>query len=146
MIEKTKKLIMKDAEGKPRAYVTIRAFGALEGVNFIEAVLSKAYVSESYKDGDRTITRKQFFAKPVLEALLPFATVTDATGATLAALSLENIDDYFESPLEVAEVAMEVASFNLGFMKSSGKFQGLIQPLESLLTSALSASTPGSEA
>lgn len=97
---------------------TIRLFGALEGIDFIDKFLGDLATFAKGGTNMQGLSIRKFMGE-----LLPLATILDGNGKPLDTMSLEKVDNYFENPLAPIELAMKILEHQMVFTNESEVFQ-----------------------
>lgn len=105
---------------------SVRLFGALEGMDFLDKLMQQSGDKVSIKD--------------ITGDLLPLASLVGLDGSVVDTMSIAKIDTYFENPLAVLELAMAIFKHQMVFMNESETFRGLTGQVESLFNIPISDS------
>lgn len=103
---------------------SIRLFGAMEGLNFLDKVISSGNFSITAAMGD----------------LLPLASLVAPDGKVIDTMATSKIDTYFENPLSVLELARAIFEHQMVFMNESETFRKLIPTVENMFNMPSSGS------
>ena len=107
---------------------TIRLFGAMEGLDFIDKFLGDiAQFIKGGPNGQKLSIRK------VMGDLLPLATYIGPDGKPIDTMGIDKVDTYFENPLAPIELAMDILEHQMVFIKESEQFQPLMSTVQKLL-------------
>ena len=104
---------------------SVRLFGALEGLAFLDKIIS---------NGNFSLTS-------ALEDLLPLASLVAPDGKVIDTMSKSKVDTYFENPLSVLELAKAIFEHQTVFMNESETFRKLIPSVENMFSMPSSGST-----
>lgn len=104
---------------------SVRLFGALEGINFLDKIISSGNFSITSAMGD----------------LLPLASLVGPDGKVIDTMSTNKIDTYFENPLSVLELARAIFEHQMVFMNESETFRKLIPQVKGMFNMPISDST-----
>lgn len=96
---------------------SIRLFGALEGMDFLDKLLAQG---------------NSFSIKAIAGDLLPLASLVAPDGKVIDTMSLSKVDTYFENPLSVIELAHAIFKHQMVFMNESETFRKLIPTVENM--------------
>lgn len=102
----------------------VRLFGAMEGLNFLDKVISS---------GNFSITA-------AMEDLLPLASLVTPDGKVIDTMSKSKIDTYFENPLSVLELSKAIFEHQMVFMNESETFRKLIPTVQGMFNMPISDS------
>lgn len=105
---------------------SVRLFGALEGMDFLDKLMQQSSDKVSIKD--------------ITGDLLPLASLVGPDGSVVDTMSISKIDTYFENPLAVLELAIAIFKHQMVFMKESETFRGLTGQVGSLFNIPISDS------
>lgn len=106
---------------------TVRLFGVLEGLEFIDKFLGDiARFLKGGTDGQTISIRK------VMQDLLPLATYVGPDGKPIDTMSLEKLDTYFQNPLAAIELSMDILEHQLVFMNESEQFRQYLSTVQHL--------------
>lgn len=97
---------------------SVRLFGALEGLEFLDKIIS---------NGNFSLTS-------ALEDLLPLASLVAPDGKVIDTMSKSKVDTYFENPLSVLELAKAIFEHQTVFMNESETFRKLIPSVENMFS------------
>lgn len=100
------------ADGGNKKTFSVRLFGAMEGLDFLDGLLQQSADKISIKS--------------IMGDLLPLASLIGPDGKAIDTMSISKVDTYFESPLAVVELAIAVFKHQMVFMKESEAFQKFI--------------------
>lgn len=139
MESKVKHVKIKDG-GNVKEF-TIRLFGALEGIDFLDEFLGD--MAQFVKGGAGT---KSISIKRVMGRLLPLASILGGDGKPLDTLSIEKIDNYFENPLAAVELAMDILEHQMVFMNESEQFRQYLNVAKAMFAIPTSDSATTSDA
>lgn len=119
-MEETKKVCIKDFESKN--YFLINLFNAERGLDFIDNL------KNNFKGGTINI-------KPLLDDLLPLASLMDANGEKIVKESVTRQDCYalFKNPLSILELGTDIFEFQMVFLENSEAFRPLASTLRGIL-------------
>lgn len=119
-MEETKKVCIKDFENKH--YFLINLFSAEKGLDFIDNLRT------NFKGGSINI-------KPLLDDLLPLASLMDANGDKIVKDSVTRQDCYglFKNPLSIIELGTDIFEFQMVFLENSEAFRPLAKSLRDIL-------------
>lgn len=95
---------------------SVRLFGALEGMDFL----------------DKVIQSEKFSLKAIAGDLLPLASLVAPDGKVIDTMSMAKVDTYFENPLSVLELAHAIFKHQMVFMNESETFRKLIPTVENM--------------
>ena len=104
---------------------SVRLFGALEGLTFL----------------DKVITSGNFSLTTAMDDLLPLASLVGPDGKVIDTMSTSKIDTYFENPLSVLELARAIFEHQMVFMNESETFRKLIPQVKGMFNMPISGST-----
>jgi hypothetical protein len=96
---------------------SIRLFGALEGMDFLDRLMAQG---------------NSFSIKAIAGDLLPLASLVAPDGKVIDTMSLSKVDTYFENPLSVIELAHAIFKHQMVFMNESETFRKLIPTVENM--------------
>jgi hypothetical protein len=96
---------------------SIRLFGALEGMDFLDRLMAQG---------------NSFSIKAIAGDLLPLASLVAPDGKVIVTMSLSKVDTYFENPLSVIELAHAIFKHQMVFMNESETFRKLIPTVENM--------------
>lgn len=118
-MEDTKKVCIEDFENK--FYFMIHLFDTERGLDFIDNL------RKNFAGGSINI-------KPLLDDLLPLASLLDANGEQVVKESVTRRDLYamFKNPLSVLELGTDIFEFQMVFLENSKAFQPLAKTLRGL--------------
>lgn len=116
---------------------TVRLFGVLEGLDFIDKFLGE--MATFVKTGQGISIRK------VMTDLLPLATLVGPDGQAVDTMSINNLDNYFENPLATIELAIAILEHQMVFMNESELFQQYQDKAKSMFSIQSSGSATQSE-
>lgn len=102
----------------------VRLFGAMEGLTFLDKIISAGNFSLTTVMGD----------------LLPLATMVGPDGTVIDQMSTNKIDTYFENPLSVLELAKAIFDHQMVFMNESETFRKLIPTVKGMFNMPISDS------
>lgn len=104
---------------------SIRLFGALEGMDFLDRLMAQG---------------NSFSIKAIAGDLLPLASLVAPDGKVIDTMSLSKVDTYFENPLSVIELAHAIFKHQMVFMNESETFRKLIPTVENMFNMPSSGS------
>ncbi len=119
MDSKIKKVEIKDSGAIK--YFTIRLFNPIEGLDFIDRLISTLA-------GDMS----KISIRPLLKDLLPLATMTSPDGEKIMDLTYDKVNNVFENPLSVLELGIAILEHQMVFMKESEAFRQYLKPVQSM--------------
>lgn len=122
MESKIKRITITDG-GVEKSF-SIRLFGALEGLTFLDKIIS---------NGNFSLTS-------ALEDLLPLASLVAPDGKVIDTMSKSKVDTYFENPLSVLELAKAIFEHQTVFMNESETFRKLIPTVQGMFNMPISDS------
>lgn len=124
-MENQKTITIKDMDNK--LHFRIRLFDAEKGLDFIDNYLAQS------KEGKVSV-------KPYLNDLLPLASMLDTNGHQIVkeGLTLQDCYGFFQNPLSVIELGIEILKFQQVFMQNSEMFQPLTTMLSGMWNTRLS--------
>lgn len=119
---------------------TVRLFGALEGIDFIDKFLGD--MAQFIKGGANIqgLSIRKFMAD-----LLPLATLVGPDGQPVDTMSMDKLDNYFENPLAPIELAMKILEHQMVFTNESEVFQQFKNTVQNMSTTKTSDSVTQSE-
>lgn len=119
-MEETKKVCIKDFGNSN--YFLINLFNAEKGLDFIDNL------KNNFKGGTINI-------KPLLDDLLPLASLMDANGEKIVKESVTRQDCYalFKNPLSILELGTDIFEFQMVFLENSEAFRPLASTLRGIL-------------
>lgn len=138
MESKVKHVKIKDG-GNVKEF-TIRLFGVLEGLEFIDKFV--ADIAQFIKGG---ASAQSISIRKMMRDLLPLATYIGGDGKPVDTMSYDKLDTYFENPLSAIELAMDILEHQMVFMNESEQFQQYLKPVLSLFHTPSSDSATQSE-
>ena len=97
---------------------SVRLFGALEGLTFL----------------DKVITSGNFSLTTAMDDLLPLASLVGPDGKVIDTMSTSKIDTYFENPLSVLELARAIFEHQMVFMNESEQFRQYLSTVQHLFS------------
>lgn len=104
---------------------SVRLFGAMEGLTFLDKIISSG----------------NFSLTTAMDDLLPLASLVAPDGKVIDTMSTAKIDTYFENPLSVLELARAIFEHQMVFMNESETFRKLIPTVENMFNMPISGST-----
>lgn len=116
-MEKIKKVTITDGGNKKT--FSVRLFGALEGLEFIDHVVGM------FSEQNSTMS-----VMAVADKLLPLATLLSGTGDPIDTMGTGKVDTYFESPIAVVELCIEIFQHQMVFMNESETFRKYIPKVQ----------------
>ena len=116
---------VKITDGGSEKTFSIRLFGALEGLEFLDKFVSSGKVSIKDVAGD----------------LLPLASLVGPDGKVVDTMSMDKVETYFQNPLAVLELAYKIFQHQMVFMNESETFRKLIPAVENMFNMPISDST-----
>lgn len=135
MDSKIKRIKIKDG-GNVKEF-TVRLFGVLEGLDFIDKFLGD--MASFVKTGQGISIRK------VMADLLPLAGLIGPDGNVQDEMSYDKLDNYFENPLSAIELAIGILEHQMVFMNESGLFQQYREKAKAMFSIRSSGSATQSE-
>ena len=112
------------AHGGHKKSFSVRLFGAMEGLDFLDKLMQQSSDKLSIKN--------------IMGDLLPLATMLGPQGEPIDTLSMSKVETYFQSPLAVVELAIAIFKHQMVFMTESEvfrKFKPEVEKMFSILTS-----------
>lgn len=112
------------ADGGHKKSFSVRLFGAMEGLDFLDKLMQQSSDKISIKN--------------IMGDLLPLATLLGPQGDPIDTMSLSKVETYFQSPLAVVELAIAIFKHQMVFMTESEvfrKFKPEVEKMFSILTS-----------
>ena len=112
------------ADGGHKKSFSVRLFGAMEGLDFLDKLMQQSSDKISIKN--------------IMGDLLPLATMLGPQGEPIDTLSMSKVETYFQSPLAVVELAIAIFKHQMVFMTESEvfrKFKPEVEKMFSILTS-----------
>lgn len=119
---------------------TIRLFGVLEGLEFIDKFLGD--IAQFVKGGANT---QGISIRKIMGDLLPLATLVGPDGQPIDTMSLDKLENYFENPLSAIELSMDILEHQMVFMNESEQFRKYLKDAQSLFNIQTSDSATQSE-
>lgn len=112
-----KVITVKIKDGGAEKTFSIRLFGAMEGLDFMDK-LFKSSESPSIKN--------------IAGDLLPLASLVGPDGNVVDQMSMSKVDTYFQNPLAVLDLVIAIFRHQMVFMNESETFRGLTGQVEKL--------------
>lgn len=112
------------ADGGHKKSFSVRLFGAMEGLDFLDKLMQQSSDKISIKN--------------IMGDLLPLATLLGPQGDPIDTMSMSKVETYFQSPLAVVELAIAIFKHQMVFMTESEafrKFKPEVEKMFSILTS-----------
>lgn len=103
---------------------SVRLFGAMEGMEFLDKFLSAGKISLKDSAGD----------------LLPLATLIGQDGKPIDTMSLAKVDTYFQNPFAVLELGYKIFKHQMVFMNESEIFRKYVPTVENMFNTPISDS------